>query len=193
MVVVANGLLLRVVNDDATNTRRWAMLRVTADRARRIILFDSAVLGRAAFGLEYVCRRVENEKESDEELLPSSMTRSCPVTDTASRPPFRVTRSDVFQLRDHVGYSVRTPTTSRHVEREPHLVGDAAVLILVGTETIDHCCCKTRTTFTKPRLPSPLGHRHSTKKLQPIPLHTTFFLGHHHHLYNFQCFGRQQK
>jgi len=126
------------------------------------------------------------KKATRQELLPPSMTSSCPVTDTASRPPFRVTRSD-FQLRDHV------VLRSHPLKQKASSCGTPLCLVLVGTETIDHCCCKTRTTFTKPRLPSPLGHRHSTKKLQPIPLHTTFFLGHHHHLYNFQCFGRQQK
>ena len=111
MVVVANGLLLRVVNDDATNTRRWAMLRVTADRARRIII-DRGWIDD------------ENEKESDEDLLPSSMTSSCPVTDTASRPPCRVTRSDVFHLRDCDDV---LRSHSHHISREPHLVGRRCV------------------------------------------------------------------
>jgi hypothetical protein len=91
------------------------------------------------------------KKATRQELLPPSMTSSCPVTDTASRPPFRVTRSD-FQLRDHV------VLRSHPLKQKASSCGTPLCLVLVGTETIDHCCCKTRTTFTKPRLPSPLGH-----------------------------------
>jgi hypothetical protein len=81
VVVVANGLLLRVVNDDATNTRRWAMLRVTADRARRIII-DRGWIDD------------ENEKESNEELLPSSMTAA--VQSRIQLPAHRVESREVM-------------------------------------------------------------------------------------------------